>query len=988
MVNSSKVQTFQPYVLMTSNYELIKNFINKQNESFSDILLQYPNARDFILISPTVTNSNFLSFDYSLGYDKNEMFSINVTLSDPDGNLETNFIKFLFQEQRYRKIVENTFIKEAIERNKSLPSPTTPAVSPSPGSDPATPVVVPTLGPDGEPVRPIPFYDTFGRPTNIFNPDIFSKKIDDYLKGKIEGYTYFVFGINNKISSPIVTQFKSAEASLAQDGFKKIKLNFMTMGHPNALSELTNLKPTLNNLSNVEVLKTHKEYVLFDNTRDVNLLDLVDKKLFNYFIREVIKNLFTRITSKEIILLLPDFDKLYEKFVTTYSFDSRIRSIISIDTMFNNSANALAKSQVYKWYSAASFLRQLGFTVKNDFFKKSDEKYKNISEESKQKIEVFLTKIKEVQKRMELFNLKWVDVDNFLNKTKEVRLAEYSEPFRNEIKDKGIDNTRLYFTDFIKLKDEMLEVYSKEFGVNFMLGGDIFGINLQTKGPAYSDGSYSQSPFRSVYFAFNELRKAFYEETLQFLPNTLYQLENDTVIATEDKLRLTGSKNAKVIFYILQKLDGTSYLDSEYPQNSDGINYYKFINEFSQNISKIDGTIPYKIGFFEENDLNRLKILKDKCSETVNAFGNPYKMPLIYDDNKPVIVIGEEWLMKSVYTPSLSPELLKNRFKIYPITDDDRENFGEDSEYRKVLLENRKAFNEYTFSLFGESPSNDVLNIMNKSEKPFDAFGIPVFVANDPRGNVLSYSLQADKQQHTTTYHQLLKYMKQEVDTDLLRPIRKTIYTKYFNYEKLLEDLTNWYAHKTKPTTEAFRTELISRLVPTGVTKSTYNWSLYGTPFQTRAVKDFFEEYEGSGATFDSGGTTAQSFEETLLNLLLDDLLQDIQNSTNSNVPTVGTPLQLNPLLVRQRAKEELYKKLFVISLKTLPFFHVNNIEKLYSGCFLVLKSLVNVTNPPVTDYSFLTGAYFMQCFRHVITNNSAYSEFTLVKNPNIGALQ
>jgi hypothetical protein len=123
---------------------------------------------------------------------------------------------------------------------------------------------------------------------------------------------------------------------------------------------------------------------------------------------------------------------------------------------------------------------------------------------------------------------------------------------------------------------------------------------------------------------------------------------------------------------------------------------------------------------------------------------------------------------------------------------------------------------------------------------------------------------------------------------------------------------------------------------------------------------------------------------EYIYNEIANELLREFSDATFK----VVTDIQFNPALIKKKLSRELYKKMFRVSIKTLPFFNINSLDRLYSGAFLIVKNIFNPIFGVSEVYNFLTGIYFIEAFRHVITVTSSYSEFTLRKDVDVGGVE
>jgi len=950
ILGSKKLPTFQPFLLVTSDYDIARKFMSP-GSSFYDILKDIKDS-DEILLSPTKNNQYFQNFDYNIGYTKSDVFTVDLTLIDSDYKFETFFLKFLFNEERYRKLAEDNLVKELLEKiNKNI-------------FDPSTPLAWGRLERAAE--------------ESAFNIEEIQSRLNKKIVEKIQSFVYFVFGINDVISTPIVTQFRSCEVSQSSDGFKKIKLIFQTMGHPYLLSDLTKFNPNTEGLGRATEESGYKKYVAYELTQKANLVSLVKEKLLDSFIKTVIKNLFTRVSNgKDVVVLLPDFDKLYEKFIKTHVFDSRIQALITSKEPFHSPQLSFRKNDLIIWYQVTTFLRFLGFEIETDFFKKRQEREGKIPEEVK-------TKLQDFQNQIDLLKTYFRDLK--LNDQDFARLFEAANKGIDPalqvridylVKEKIINRNELEkrFNDYKTIKERYLDSLRTLLLPAYWEKNKDPATGVNTRNDPFKS-SVDDLEGRWTEYLFQE-----FAIDLGVEPRNKSNQIDYTKINTGFALDTTEIK-----FLIIQKLDGTSELDKVIPHKTSYINFYKFLNEFSINMSKISQDILYKIGVFEENDLTRLSVLKQNCKDYYSAelLEQQTTLPLISNESTPALVIAEDWIVRNYYTP-LTTTKLNNKF--YPLSEKDEKNFGANSPYYRFLYTNRIINNKFLNSSFGENITTDYLDINTSvgNNKNFDElpFSMPIFLCNDTRANVLSYSLDVDKLQHTSTFYQLVNYSQKSVLTEALAPVRQSILSQILNFDTVTSYIKD-YVNTKKSGTEDLIIEITNQLKSGKVDffNQANKFPVKGSGVkQGKEAFDYFAQKSGSDS---------ESFASSIASYLVDDFLTNAANNGNTVNFRAYTDLKLNPLILKWNNKKELYQKLFVVSIKTLPFFHLNNIERLFSGAILIIKNLVNPKSPIniADEYNFLSGLYFIQSFRHVIGLTSAYSEFSLIKNPDVGGIE
>lgn len=944
--------TYQPFLFVTTNYDIIKNFIDS-DLGFSKILDKIEDSPE-ILLSPRKNNKYFLNFDYNIGYTNSDIFTITITFIDENYDFENYFLRFLFNEEKYRKVLEQNYIKQQQDKYDQA-------------FKQATKVRT-----------------DFAANLNLFNQEDTYFNIEKAISNKIETVIYFLFGINDVVSSPVAAQFRSADVTQNNDGFRKIKLIFQNLGHPYLLSELTKINLNYQSLKDLIDQNGYKKFIAYEHNEEINLVDLVEGRKFDYFIKLVLKKLFSSITNgREIITLLPDFDKLYDKFVETNSLDPRFKAFASKNIFFDtfNTQYLAKKSNLFKWYSAASFLRFLGFSVETDVFDKVHDKLKQIPQEVTEALNNFNNQISLIQNYLSNLNLKEEDI-KILRQESSTSFLFQDVIKRNKLNQEQViknlaDYNRIKFDYLQKLKEYLpQEVFPRNRPLGSGIGSNVRGVTNPT-------------PYPSVEQNFADQILKDYAEALGVLPkNSSDQID---FLEIDNKIKFDTTP---VKFIIIQKQDGTADVETV-PSNKSFINFYKFLNEFSNNMSKIDQNFIFKVGAYEENDLKKLKDLAnintvDDYNPLLDISENGVPIPLVYDPTRPVIIIAEEWLMRNYYAPVTTT---KTKTTLYPISDEDERLFGKNSFYYRTLIDNRKRVQKLSQSSFNENIESDQgANLLLKNiikprlDKTDDdlPYSLPVFISNDTNSNVLSYSLETDKLQHTSNYYQNISYQKKAINTELLSPLRKSVYSNFLNYSELVKYVED-YANKPNANIE----ELFKRIFSTLKNKQAYlKYDTQGTTNTTYEAQNFVNELFAK-----SNFKSEDLFYESLTNYLIDDILLELRsrNNTTTNFIT-ATDIKFNKIISKLTFQKELYQKLFTVSIKTLPFFHINNIERLLSGAILIIRNLVmpgNLSNFDTNyEYNFLTGVYFINGFRHVIGQTSSYSEFILLKNPDVGGLE
>lgn len=1251
---------YQPFLIVTTNYEIARIFVNPENKNKSFLQLVDDNKEELqsesVLLSPVKNSRYFESFDYNIGYDKSEMFAINLNLVDVDYDFEEYFIQFAFQEERYREKIKKNFITKKTAEINSL------------GISAAGSVLT--------------------SDNNVW------AEAQRTIRSKLSGYIYFIFGINDRPSTPIVSQFYKSEVTQSSDGFKKIKLNFINLGHPSLISELSMLDVDRTNFKVVEG-EGFKKYEIYKYEGFISYKQY--QKALDFLIRNVLRNLFTRITGQEVILLLPSFDKLFETYKKSYVPKGFLR-IFTTSGIPGNSELGFLDSEFYNFLVFTEFLKELGFTIHDPLvdgqfastwltsFDALSKSGSRIPPEVLQNLDESLDYYESFRKDLKNRGLSEEDINNvdkFINNYKydpEDLLAgiESVEQGNSSRGNSSLDaiETPLYESLMRLKKQGKFDIVATAIIQKRKLAKTLLLVSTNLKqrgslGLVKSYGQLADDISDQADLLLGTLETGTIEEKITKLKDSIIKtIQYET---EQNYPKLAGSFRANeqdwsdlnyvssisptgkqwpLEFYIIEKGDGTSDLDKLMPQKGNHINFEKFIADFSKKITKLGQNFNFKIGFFEENDLNRLLLLKNTCAyQDVSANGgsldyapwsvlqatltltaiNPLpsgypstdygpinrnyeilqditnelrptttrirgrlttdnppllrqgqnvsritflnttimdaggqivplgqniqypgtslvtitrrevvydqydldafilskpqnqqvkqqlqdiqrysqdlerqsdtardtyrnflKNPgqfvtvagqpipaevywrreydrlfretiesknryeevvydlifkerpnlvrvleqkmtkeewdifertgqgrqfptttqaiqnynssiwnwdgeylpdqlapglarMVQDETRPVIVIGEEWLVRNLYYPTT---IVKDDYGNYPVAEEDKLNYGPRSRYARALQRRKNYLSSvykknFLNSSFGEDViESDVLDLLSDTSKTLatsSLFSIPVFTYNFKNSNILSFNLEVDKLNHTFSYHNLIQFQQKGIINEALEPIRRDIYDKLLNVQSLYDDLNTVLASTNDPINIDELIDITSKKLIGDVDEFGQEISLDSNSERDMLIDDLAK----------NSNLTREDYVRTMASRLVDDYLDDIA-AGNPKASTLikGTDIRLNPVLKRLQFLRDLYSKMYNLSIKTLPFFDLNNMERLYSGSMVIIKNIPNVISTPRQVLSYLTGIYRIRGFKHVITTTSAYSEFSLFKDPVVGEIE
>lgn len=996
------VTTYQPFLFVTTDADLARKFSNIENQdkSFSQILreinkLNLPKAA--ILLSPTVNNQYFESFDYNIGYDSAETFSININFVAVDPFFEDYFVKFIFSEEKYRKLIEKEYIEKKIKPLQQVIDQSQ------------------TFSKNGYRVSELDIGNTvFDRSISrvegidlVREKDLLEvldvnqnlKTIDQLIGNKVDNLTYFVFGINDRASTPVVAQFRSCEVSQQADGIRKIKANFINMGHPGKLSELSLINIKDFDKENIEVHEEqyYKVSEIYEFKDEINPADLVKRKGFSVFIRHVLRRLFYEVTGgQDIILLLPDFDKLYDKFIKNYTPPIRIRLMEAGANSLIEPAAAFTGSKVVQFFRGVEFLRALGFNVDSDLFKKLQERDSKIDPEVIQSLEKFEKQSQSLKNEFKAAGLSDSVIQSLINekdfnkRTKilsKLGLDSGTERRFNYLLTSPSKDLKRQYSDILSEMDYDTRDITGERGKIAYYTGSFSDVASRAINPLgiIKDGLDTLADYTGIS---REDKDPTITENLGYLLGEYEELvapnynrvANQTEHHEQSEMdKISNSQKVTLSFSIVKKKNDNEINRDIVPTKANSINFYKFLAEFSTNVAKIEQDFPIRIKFFEENDLRRLEILQKYCksySYPTNEYERLIKTPMSYA--RPALVIADEFLVKNLFYPVTTTKINWSNVG-YPIDEMDLEQFGVNSLYFRAIQRYREKLNAkftgFANSMFQESFNSDILNILNEKNNEGNykdrlPFASPVFICNSPRSNVLSYELEVDKLNSTVAYRAIIEYSKTAIITEALEPLRRSIYDKIFNIENL-KNLVKEYLSQGLNYDEI--NERISLIASNKDLSRSTVFNNIGFDINRELIA------QNKVATNQSGKDPSPP----LLKYLLEDLMTDINRGKGNTKFSVTTDIKLNPILKRKQILNDLYRKLWKVRVKTLPFFDINNTERLYSGAFLIVR---NILRPDEVlrenqQFNYLTGLYFITGFRHVITLNSAYSEFSLCKD-------
>jgi hypothetical protein len=95
--------------------------------------------------------------------------------------------------------------------------------------------------------------------------------------------------------------------------------------------------------------------------------------------------------------------------------------------------------------------------------------------------------------------------------------------------------------------------------------------------------------------------------------------------------------------------------------------------------------------------------------------------------------------------------------------------------------------------------------------------------------------------------------------------------------------------------------------------------------------------------------------------------------------PGVNGPTQA---AIHSKIMDYMARQAFKVSIKTLPFFHLSNLFTIGRPAYFYSKKM-SIMNTDITDeMDFFSGLYKISSFKHMISTDQVFSEFTLFRDP------
>lgn len=755
-----------------------------------------PEQKSSLLVDPYDQKSwsRAVHFEYSLGFGEGATennFKFKLCLLDNFGDLELMFVDNLLDQQKFQSSL-NDYIKR-LNPNQLI---------------------------------------ELGNTRLAGQPNLNGLSLN---KNLLTRTFYFIF-INKEDTylPPIASQYFKAtvdQSSANYLGNRILNLEFITTGHPNVQSNLASITSQKSLYVAEDIFKEYKslEYKIEINWNFNSFLS--NPKILDIEIKKCLRNIFQNITGKEVILLLPDFGKLFETYKNSLG-SSLIKT--ASEAVAQSPGFTIAQQNANNFQELKSFLNELGFKFVDKFTNSLYSENKRLSSEDINSLVNLRDKLYRIIENIE----KSSNIADFTKIIKSLLDLNYLETKGSIFRDD-------YFDSKFTLEDSkylMENSFTNELESSFSrtnYGNHASRLETVARYTGQGNNVIDQlgNLIKNKPIYNNQLgRNISFDERKKLLISLLKEI---FIVKYEKALKAVNSKadifesvksankttsSKEVDFEVdVFSVSGTLIftIDSKEVNKSGNIkrlnviDFNEFLNNFSIKLSSL-GNNNFILKFSEENDLSRLKVLKQNCFyETYNtgvatavaaaagattggaagvaaaiaarAAGPIIKTPLIFDDKSPAILIYDEWMMNNLYAP-IDGFVDDSKLSFYPISEIDLSNYKSDSFYQKFLRADRVVHGfDYSGILLPFDRINNDWSPVNsnifdetlgkalyltagnlKAEPPEEinksSRSLPVFVfkPNDPNtNNIINYNLVADT---TNLFVGFNSYVKEAAD--------------------------------------------------------------------------------------------------------------------------------------------------------------------------------------------------------------------------------
>jgi len=1010
----SNVIHIRPKLLVTNNYELAKKFsdtpVNQRYSSrYWNDLDKY---QDSILLDPrngrTGPNSFevFKSFEYSLGYGQGagqNNYKITLVLNDLYNVLEENFIHGLMSQE----ILLDNYDKLKSELLSLGPSA---AAEVAKQSAQGRQITIPT----------------------VQNGETIYKNLENSLIGK--NYYFIIINEFDHFLEPIVSQYVTATVDYQSivdsfRGIKQIKLEFLCTGHPNVLSHLSDITSFNSSKINLSPYKNipNRSYQIIENI-DLKDLSLNPSKI-DPLIKKIIKNLFSRISGKEVVVVLPDFGKIFQTFRKNISNSPGELALFSIP---DNTLNVTALANELDGSYIKMFFEKLGFSCITSFYTKAFELLNSIPPEDYKELDKLNKSVREAKELIENSNVE--DLINLLTSgiTDNSQFSIANLSFTNQ----EFDISETVDDGFF----DSIASFAADVGRRSSFGR--FNPALQSKISNLIETLKRNKTNPSSQTTIEEIKKELkeifnrvflakfesYDQLKSFRDKFGIKSAQGSKAGAEAQAAIWDTPNsttAKLIFVIdsTQPTTMTQKLPNQ-------IDFNEFANSFSNNLQELGG-YPFQISFTEENNLSRLNLISQTIKNNANPAIDPKRV------SEPAVIIFDAFMLDNYYLPMFgvprSTPKVNDNFT-YPISNEDMDNYKTDSEYFKQLRLNKandsfgsfggcfvpffrppgaNSLGSTQFNLtdqkFFTKPyagfpttfpqdslytwyaykNNKILKLMEDYGtsgvlKHFNSDSInnflvlsyePIPLNENVEGlpNILKFNLKADTLNSTVPYNSIVEKMNNLAVDDALLTTRITYYKSVLNLnaEKLTNEIKNALDN---PVQLNNINESIKRSIG-GSNKNDLSLAMELEPELNSPFRSAISANSGGESNQKNIDKLAKnqrrSNVERLSTQIMIDLYNDFIRTSGNGTSVVRTFLQ-NDVFFKTNLYRSIFNRLYTIEATTYGFFQINSIGQLNSPCIVAFRKNLNATGRRSNkltilgdDFTLFSGIYTIIGFKH-----------------------
>ena len=520
---------------------------------------------------------------------------------------------------------------------------------------------------------------------------------------------YFIF-INKEDTylPPIVSQYYKATVDQSQTAYlgnRLLTIEFVTTGHPNIQSHLASFASQKSLYVAEDIMKDVK-FLKYEIIIDWDFEKLSnDPKALDAELKKCIRDIFSKVSGKEVILILPDFGKIFNKYKE--SLGSSLTDSV-VDAVAQSAGFTVDKQQATGYRGLKYFLTELGFKFIEPYTNKLYMASSRLSPKDLKSLASFKGRLYRL-----IEDIKSSDKESVLQKSlNSLDLGAFSRTGRLFYDDSfdssfGPEDQNYLIENNLKNQSEASYKFNNNYygpgGSTTVRNEDrsVFDLNKSLIGrlTELKTGKRIYNNQTRQFINFQERKKLLisileeifivkYEKALKAIDskiNVVDSIRAAQAATSSPEIDFSINQNTtkgKLIFYI----DSSEPNKSSNLKSPNRIDFNEFLNNFAIKLSSLSNN-NFILKFSEECDLSRLSILKETCSyDKYNSSGNLSitKSPLISNDTLPAVVIYDEWMLNHLYAP-IDGFIDESKLNNYPISETDLENYNQGSKYQKYL---------------------------------------------------------------------------------------------------------------------------------------------------------------------------------------------------------------------------------------------------------------------------------------------------------------